>query len=108
MDYLGHGQIEHPLHYFTLQGFFARGGAKDFRQTGYSLHPKHGSWLNSVEIELSILSRQCLDRHMPDQNTLKKKVAVWQEQRNASACPMTWHFTNDEAGVKLKKLYQTL
>lgn len=49
--------------------------------------PKHGSWLNMAEIELSILSRQCLDRRIPDQDTLKKEVAAWQEKRNAIARP---------------------
>jgi hypothetical protein len=70
--------------------------------------PKHGSWLNMAEIELSILSRQCLDRRLPDQETLKAEIAIWQEQRNTSARPMEWRFTNDEARVKLKKLYPTL
>jgi hypothetical protein len=65
--------------------------------------PKHGSWLNMAEIELSILSRQCLDRRIPDQETLKKKIAAWQEKRNAIAQPMEWRFTNEDARVKLKK-----
>jgi hypothetical protein len=70
--------------------------------------PKHDSWLNMAEIELSILSRQCLDRRIPDQNALKREVAAWQEKRNAIARPMEWRFTNENARVKLKKLYPTL
>jgi hypothetical protein len=70
--------------------------------------PKHGSWLNMAEIELSILSRQCLDRHIPDQQSLKREVAAWQEKRNTIARPMEWRFTNEDARVKLKKLYPTL
>jgi len=70
--------------------------------------PKHGSWLNMAEIELSILSRQCLDRRIPDQKTLKIEVATWQENRNAIARPMEWRFTTEDARVKLKKLYPTL
>ncbi len=70
--------------------------------------PKHGSWLNMAEIELSILSRQCLDRRIPDQKTLKMEVAAWQAKRNAVAQPMEWRFTNEDARVKLKKLYPTL
>ncbi len=70
--------------------------------------PKHGSWLNMAEIELSILSRQCLDRRMPDQKALKIEVAAWQTKRNAIARPMEWRFTNEDARVKLKKLYPTL
>ena len=70
--------------------------------------PKHGSWLNMAEIELSILSRQCLDRRIPDQETLKMEVAAWQAKRNSIARPMEWRFTNEDARVKLKKLYPTL
>jgi hypothetical protein len=70
--------------------------------------PKHGSWLNMAEIELSILSRQCLDRRIPDQQTLKKEVTAWQATRNAIRKPMEWRFNNDEARVKLKKLYPTV
>jgi hypothetical protein len=70
--------------------------------------PKHGSWLNMAEIELSILSRQCMDRRISDQATLKKEISAWQEKRNAIACPMEWRFTTDDARIKLKKLYPTL
>jgi hypothetical protein len=70
--------------------------------------PKHGSWLNMAEIELSVLSRQCLDRRIPDQQTLKREVAAWQEKRNTIARSMEWRFTNEDARVKLKKLYPTL
>jgi hypothetical protein len=48
--------------------------------------PKHGSWLNSTEIELSVLSRQCLDRRVPDAATLQRAVHAWRERRNAAAC----------------------
>jgi hypothetical protein len=64
--------------------------------------------LNRAKIELSILSGQCLDRHIPDQETLKMEIAAWQEQRNAIAQPMECRFTNKNARVKLKKLYPTL
>ncbi|MGZ4978542.1 MAG: transposase, partial [Methylobacter sp.] len=70
--------------------------------------PKHGSWLNMAEIELSILSRQCLDRRIPDQDELKTEIATWQKHRNASGRPMEWRFTNEHTRVKLKKLYPTL
>jgi hypothetical protein len=61
-----------------------------------------------AEIELSILSRQCLDRRIPDQDTLKKEVAAWQAARNALGNPMEWRFTSEDARVKLKKLYPTV
>ena len=70
--------------------------------------PKHGSWLNMAEIELSILSRQCMDRRIPDQETLKKEISAWQEKRNTIARPMEWRFTTEDARIKLKKLYPRL
>ena len=70
--------------------------------------PKHGSWLNMAEIKLSILSRQCMDRRIPDQETLKKEISAWQEKRNVIARPMEWRFTTEDARIKLKKLYPTL
>ena len=61
-----------------------------------------------AEIELSILSRQCLDRRIPDQDTLKKELVVWQNKRNTIASPMEWRFTTADARIKLKKLYPTV
>ena len=70
--------------------------------------PKHGSWLDMAEIELSILSRQCLDRRIPDQETLRKEVKAWEDQRNNSNSTMEWRFKTEDARIKLKKLYPTL
>ncbi len=70
--------------------------------------PKHGSWLNMAEIELSVLGKQCLNRRIPDQETFKKEVAAWQKKRNSIAEPMNWRFTTKDARIKLKKLYQTI
>jgi len=67
--------------------------------------PKHGSWLNMAEIEFSILSRQCLERRIPDRETLKKEVAAWVEKRNNYPKPMEWRFTTEDARIKLKRLY---
>lgn len=61
-----------------------------------------------AEIELSILSRQCLDRRIPNQEVLKNEVAAWQDKRNSISKPMEWQFTNQDARVKLKKLYPTI
>lgn len=69
--------------------------------------PKHGSWLNMAEIELSHLSRQCLDRRIPDQDTLKSEVSSWQTQRDKEACVVDWQFTTEDARIKLKRLYPT-
>ena len=70
--------------------------------------PKHGSWLNIAECEFSVLSRQCLDRRVPDAATLVREVAAWQERRNATARPVDWRFTTADARIKLKRLYPSL
>ncbi len=70
--------------------------------------PKHGSWLNMAEIELSVLSRQCLERRVPDMETLQAEVAAWQERRNATESSITWGFTAEDARIKLKKLYPSI
>jgi hypothetical protein len=67
--------------------------------------PKHGSWLNVAEIELSVLGRQCLDRRIPDIETLATEVAAWVDARNAEEVRIDWHFTTDDARIKLKHLY---
>ncbi len=67
--------------------------------------PKHGSWLNIAEIELSVLSRQCLDRRVPDAATLTDEVHAWQERRNAAVRTVDWRFTTADARIKLKRLY---
>ena len=70
--------------------------------------PKHGSWLNMAEIELSILSRQCLNRRIPDQETLKAEVAAWETTRNQVQAKMDWRFTIEDARVKLAKFLLTV
>ena len=70
--------------------------------------PKHGSWLNMAEIELSVLSRQCLSRRIPDQETLKCEIQAWQTRRNEQAATVKWRFTTDEARIKLKTLYPSV
>jgi transposase len=70
--------------------------------------PKHGSWLNMAEIELSVLSRQGLDRRILDQQFLEREVKAWEEKRNASPTPVDWRFTTENARIKLKRLYPTL
>jgi hypothetical protein len=67
--------------------------------------PKHGSWLNMAELELSHLSRQCLNRRIPNKNILKKEINAWENKRNSKEVKVDWQFTCDDARVKLKKLY---
>ena len=70
--------------------------------------PKHGSWLNMAEIEIGVMARQCLDRRLPDQNTLRREVDAWQERRNQEAIRVNWRFTTEDARIKLKSLYPSI
>lgn len=70
--------------------------------------PKHGSWLNMVEIELGVLARQCLDRRIPDQGVLRREVAAWQAPRNQHNVRADWRFTTQDARIKLKSLYPSI
>jgi len=70
--------------------------------------PKHGSWLDMAETELSILTKQCLDRRIPDAATLVREVAAWESQRNTAKARIDWQFTTDQARVKLKRLYPSI
>ena len=70
--------------------------------------PKHGSWLNMAEIEIGVLSRQCLDRRIPDQEVLRREVEAWQGQRNREAVRVDWRFTTEDARIKLKSLYPSI
>jgi hypothetical protein len=67
--------------------------------------PKHGSWLNIAEIELSVLQRQCLDRRFGDREALEREVAAWVAARNATTTAIDWRFTTEDARIKLKRLY---
>jgi hypothetical protein len=70
--------------------------------------PKHGSWLDLAESELSVLSSQCLDRRIPDKQTLTEKVAAWQAERDEKPPKADWQFTTADARVRLKRLYPSL
>jgi hypothetical protein len=70
--------------------------------------PKHGSWLNMAEIELSVLATQCLDQRIPDKSTLEAQVAAWETQRNQKNCTVDWQFSAAGARIKLKQLYPSI
>ncbi len=70
--------------------------------------PKHGSWLNMAEIELSVLSCTCLDRRIADVATLQVEVAAWEKRRNAAAVKVDWRFTSHDARIKLKRLHPSI
>jgi|TARA_B100001971_G_C18160941_1_gene521317 hypothetical protein len=67
--------------------------------------PKHGSWLNMAEIELSVLGRQCLARRIPDQRALRREVGAWEAARNTKGSSVDWRFTAQDARIKLQRLY---
>jgi hypothetical protein len=70
--------------------------------------PKHGSWLNMAEIELSVLQRQCLDRLLGDRATLEQEVAAWVAARNTAVATIDWQFTTEDARTKLTRLYPVI
>jgi DDE superfamily endonuclease len=70
--------------------------------------PKHGSWLNMADIECSALQRQCLDRRLPDQETLHEEIAAWEERRNAHEVKVNWRFTTADARIRLRRLYPSI
>lgn len=70
--------------------------------------PKHGSWLNVAEIELSVLQSQCLNRRIADRDMLREEVAAWQADRNNRSSMTQWRFTTAQARIKLKRLYPQL
>ena len=70
--------------------------------------PKHGSWLDLAESELAVLSRQCLDRRIPDTQTLIDEIQAWENDRNANQAKANWHFTTPNARIKLKHLYPAI
>ena len=70
--------------------------------------PKHGSWLNMAEIELSALKGQCLDRRIADMATMQTEVAIWENDRNNSLRTIDWQFTTPDARIKLKRLYPSI
>lgn len=88
---------------------FAPGEAKRLaRRFEFHYTPKHGSWLNMAEIELSALSRMCLNQRIPSKAQLGSEIAAWEAERNAKSRTVEWRFTTEDARIKLKKLYPTI
>ena len=83
--------------------------AKEARRIAKKLEihytPKHGSWLNIAEIELNVMTRQCLSRRIEGMELLRKELAAWESDRNAHTACIQWQFTNDKARTKLTSLY---
>lgn len=75
------------------------------RKLEFHYTPTHASWLNMVEIELSVLSEQCLDRRIPDVQMLEREINAWEAERNERRATVNWKFTTENARVKLERLY---
>ncbi len=94
----------HQLH-SLYEAFPAEEAHRIARRLQFHFTPKHGSWLNMAEIELSILSRQCLSRRIADKQFLAQEVKAWRIERNHSGSTIDWQFTTKDARIKLKRLY---
>ena len=90
--------------YATLEAEEARRIA---RKLEWHYTPKHGSWLDMAEVELAVLSRQCLDRRIPDMETVEGVVGLWEERRNEARARVEWQFTTDQAREKLGRIYSS-
>jgi hypothetical protein len=97
------------LNTHTVGSLYAAFGPAEARRIADRLEihytPKHGSWLNMAEAELSVLARQCLDRRIPEKAMLAREVAAWEAARNAKNVGADWRFTTADAREKLKRLY---
>ena len=87
------------------KAFPAKEARELLRRIEFHYTPVHGSWLNMAEIAISILSRQCISKRIPDMNTLKNEINAWLAVLNNFPSPVNWQFTSDDARIKLRKLY---
>jgi transposase len=87
------------------QAFAPEEARRILRRLEFHYTPKHASWLNTVEIELSVLCRQCLERRIPDAETLGREIWSWEQERNAGGAMVQWRFTASDAREKLARLY---
>jgi DDE superfamily endonuclease len=90
------------------EAFPPREGRRLVQRFEWHYTPKHGSWLNMAESELSVVSGQCLNRRIPDKQTLTNEIAAWEQDRNKKHTKADWQFTTADARVKLKRLYPAL
>jgi hypothetical protein len=87
------------------QAFAPTEARRILRRLEFHYTPKHASWLNMVECEISVLQRQCLGRRIEDPKRLRKKIAAWQQQRNKAQDRINWRFTTEKARAKLGRAY---
>ena len=98
--------IHHPATLY--EAFPPEEASRILKKLEFHYTPKHGIWLNQVEIEFSVLSRQCLDRRIPTKEELTDEINAWQKQRNQQKALVNWRFKATDARVKLQRLYPTL
>lgn len=98
--------IHHPATLYET--FEPQEANRILKKLEFHYTPKHASWLNQVEIEFSVLSRQCLNRRIPTQEELAEQIKVWQNQRNAQKATVNWRFLSTNARSKLGHLYPIL
>jgi hypothetical protein len=82
--------------------------AEKIRLIEFCYTPVHGSWLNMAEIEISVLVRQCLERRLPDKETLRRETKAWQGERNRKGASVNWRFRTEDARIKLRSLYPSV
>ena len=103
-----HDQLNTHLPSSLYQAFEPAEAKRLLGKLEFHYTPKHGSWLNMAEIELSVLATQCLERRLPDKESLQREVAAWEERRNHDSRTIDWQFTTADARIKLKRLYPSI
>ena len=91
--------------YALYERFEPEEARRILRRLEFHYTPKHASWLNMAEIEISVLSGQCLSRRIADEETLKRELSAWEKERNGKSAKVRWRFTNADARVRLRRLY---
>ena len=91
--------------YALYERFEPEEARRILRRLEFHYTPKHASWLNMAEIEISVLSGQCINRRIADTETLEKEISAWEKERNEKSAKVRWYFTNKDARIKLRRLY---
>jgi hypothetical protein len=97
------GQPAHPRPAAFYEAFEPAEARRLCERVEWHYTPKHGSWLNVAELELRVVARQCLNRRIPDLDTLRQEVGAWEADRNAAVVPVDWQLTTAAARTKLKR-----
>ncbi len=101
--------VEHNLNTHSVGSLYETFSPEEARRLAekVELHytPKHGSWLNMAEIEIGVLSRQCLSQYIPTEEKMRREVRAWEQKRNQANATVGWQFTTGDARIKLKRLY---